>query len=223
MIRRTALLAFASLLPMAALAQTGSDESAPREGREFTTMASAQPMAPIDGKIEVVEVFSYACIHCANFQPYVNSWKKDLPADVNFIYMPMSQGGSWEAFGRAFYAAESMGLLEKTHDALFKAAHVEKRQFASLSDIAAFYGDYGVDPKVFESTMQSFAVNAKINRARQLAPRWMIQGTPSLVVAGKYRVMASPESGLPGMLKTAEYLIERERTAAKAATATAAK
>src|SRR3546814_2405943 len=85
--------------------------------------------------------------------------------------------------------------------------------------IAAFYGDYCVDPKVFESTMQSFAVNAKINRARQLAPRWMIQGTPTLVVAGKYRVMASPESGLPGMLKTADYLVARERAAAKASAA----
>ncbi|PKM07315.1 MAG: hypothetical protein CVV14_09070 [Gammaproteobacteria bacterium HGW-Gammaproteobacteria-4] len=223
MIRRMALLAIASLLPIAALAQTGSDDSTPQEGREFTTMASAQPMAPVDGKIEVVEVFSYACIHCANFEPYVKSWKKDLPQDVNFIYMPMSQGGSWEAFGRAFYAAESMGLLDKTHEALFKAVHIDKRPFTSLSEIAGFYKDYGVDPKVFESTMQSFAVNAKINRARQLAPRWMIQGTPSLVVAGKYRVMASPVSGLPGMLKTAEYLIDRERAAAKAAQATAAK
>lgn len=219
MIRRMALIAFVSMLPAFAQAQTGSDESAPQEGREFTTMAAPLPMAPVDGKIEVVEVFSYACIHCANFQPYVDNWKKTLPADVNFIYMPMSQGGSWEAFGRAFYAAQSMGLLEKTHDALFKAVHIEKRKFASLSDIAAFYGDYGVDPKVFESTMQSFAVNAKINRARQLAPRWMIQGTPTLVVAGKYRVMASPETGLPGMLKTADYLIERERAAAKASAA----
>jgi len=219
MIRRMALVAIASLLPLAAQAQTGSDDSTPQEGREFTTMAAAQPMAPIAGKIEVVEVFSYACIHCANFQPFVNNWTKNLPDDVNFISMPMSQGGSWEAFGRAFYAAESMGLLEKTHDALFKAIHSEKRPFASISEIAGFYADYGIDPKVFESTMQSFAVNAKINRARQLAPRWMIQGTPSLVVAGKYRVMASPATGLPGMLKTADYLIERERVAATATTA----
>jgi len=215
MIRHMALLAIASLLPIAAQAQAGSDDTTPQEGREFTTMASAQPMAPVEGKFEVVEVFSYACIHCANFQPFVNNWKKNLPEDVNFIYMPMSQGGSWEAFGRAFYAAESMGLLDKTHDALFKAIHIEKRPFSSISEIAAFYGDYGVEPKVFESTMQSFAVNAKINRARQLAPRWMIQGTPSLVVAGKYRVMATPETGLPGMLKTAEYLVDREREAAK--------
>lgn len=191
----------------------------PQEGLEYTRISAPQQMAPAPGKIEVVEVFSYACIHCAHFQPYVDTWKKSLPADVNFIYMPMSSGGAWEAFGRAYYAAESMGVLEKTHDALFKAVHVDKRSFKSLSDIAGFYADYGVDPKVFESTMQSFTVNAKIARARQLAPRWMIQGTPSLVVAGKYRVMASPQTGLPGMLDTANWLIERERQAAKTATA----
>src|SRR3546814_17622205 len=79
MIRRMALIAVVGLLPVFAQAQTGADESAPQEGREFTTMASAQPMAPVDGKIEVVEVFSYACIHCANFQPFVNNWKKAPP------------------------------------------------------------------------------------------------------------------------------------------------
>lgn len=191
----------------------------PQEGREYTRLSAPQQMAPTPGKIEVVEVFSYACIHCAHFQPYVDNWKKSLPDDVNFIYMPMSSGGAWEAFGRAFYAAESMGVLEKTHDSLFKAIHIDKRPFKSLSDIAGFYADFGIDPKVFESTMQSFAVNAKIARARQLAPRWMIQGTPTLVVAGKYRVMASPETGFPGMLDTADWLIAREREAAKDAAA----
>lgn len=191
----------------------------PQEGREYTRLSAPQQMAPTPGKIEVVEVFSYACIHCAHFQPYVDNWKKSLPDDVNFIYMPMSSGGAWEAFGRAFYAAESMGVLEKTHDLLFKAVHIDKRPFKSLSDIAGFYADFGIDPKVFESTMQSFTVNAKIARARQLAPRWMIQGTPTLVVAGKYRVMASPETGLPGMLDTADWLIAREREVAKGAAA----
>src|SRR3546814_6719139 len=119
MIRRMALIAVVGLLPVFAQAQTGADESAPQEGREFTTMAAPLPMAPVDGKIEVVEVFSYACIHCANFQPYVDNWNKTLPDDVNFLYMPMSQGDSWEACDRAFYPARSMATLAQTHTAWF--------------------------------------------------------------------------------------------------------
>lgn len=218
MIRRYALIALAALLPAISFAQAAGPQEL-HEGREFSTIIPTQPMAPSDGKIEVVEVFGYACIHCANFQPLVNEWKKKLADDVNFAYMPMSNGGAWEAYGRAFYAAQSMGIHDKTHDALFKAIHIDKREFKNTTDIAEFYGEYGVDAKVFESTMNSFAINAKVSRAKQIAPRWAIQGTPSLVIDGKYRVMATPDGGLAGMLNTANILIERERQAMKAAAA----
>lgn len=218
MIRRFALITLVGLLPFAAIAQTAATTEL-REGHHYTSIAPADRMVPMPGKIEVVEVFGYGCIHCANFQPLVNAWKKSLGDDVNFIYMPMSNGGVWEAYGRAYYTAEAMGLLEKTHDAMFKAIHVDKRQFKSVADIAAFYADFGADPKVFESTMNSFAVNAKITRAKQYAPRWQVQATPTLVVNGKYRLLATPETGLPGLIATANILIERERKEMQAATA----
>lgn len=210
MIRRFALITLASLLSFAAMAQTPATPEL-REGYNYTGIAPPDRMVPMPGKIEVVEVFGYGCIHCAHFQPLVNEWKKSLGSDINFIYMPMSNGGLWEAFGRAYYTAEAMGLLEKTHDAMFKAIHVDKREFKSVADLAAFYADYGADPKVFESTMNSFAVNAKISRAKQFAPRWQVQGTPTLVINGKYRLLATPETGLPGLITTANLLIERER------------
>jgi len=218
MIRQFALIALAALLPTTVLAQADATTEL-RDGHHYTSIAPPDRMAPMPGKIEVVEVFGYGCIHCANFQPLVNEWKTSLGGDVNFIYMPMANGGAWEAFGRAYYTAEAMGLLEKTHDAMFKAIHIDKRQFKSVADIAAFYADFGADAKTFESTMNSFAVNAKITRAKQFAPRWQVQATPTLVINGKYRLLATPESGLPGLITTANILIERERQAMNASAA----
>src|SRR3546814_116510 len=96
-------------------------------------------------------------------------------------------------YARAFYAAESMGLVDRTHDAVYQAIHIERtlkgeRGRDSVEDIAAFYGKFGVDPKQFASTMSSFAVNAKAGRAKQFAMRSQIGGTPSLVIDGKYLV-----------------------------------
>ncbi|MFC3714574.1 thiol:disulfide interchange protein DsbA/DsbL [Luteimonas soli] len=185
------------------------------EGRDYVEIANGQPFAPRDGKVEVVEIFGYVCPACANFQPLVSSWKSKLPADVRFTYVPALFGGTWDDYARAFYAAESMGLVDKTHDAMYQAIHIERslkgeRGRDSVEDIAAFYGKYGVDPKQFASTMSSFAVNAKAARAKQFAMRSQISGTPSLVIDGKYLVKGS---SYENMLQIADELIAMERAA----------
>lgn len=185
------------------------------EGRDYVEIPNGQPFAPRDGKVEVVEVFGYVCPACANFQPLVRSWKAKLPADVRFTYVPALFGGTWDDYARAFYAAESMGLVDKTHDAMYQAIHIDRtlkgeRGRDSVEDIAAFYGKYGVDPKQFASTMSSFAVNAKAARAKQFAMRSQIGGTPSLVIDGKYLVKGT---SYQNMLEIADELIAMERAA----------
>ncbi|WP_027081077.1 thiol:disulfide interchange protein DsbA/DsbL [Luteimonas mephitis] len=185
------------------------------EGRDYVEIPNGQPFEPRNGKVEVVEVFGYVCPACANFQPLVRSWKAKLPADVRFTYVPAIFGGTWDDYARAFYAAESMGLVDKTHDALYQAIHLDQtlkgeRGRDSVQDIAAFYGKHGADPKQFASTMSSFAINAKVSRAKQFAMRSQIGGTPSLVIDGKYLVKGS---SYQNMLDNADQLIAKERAA----------
>ena len=40
-----------------------------QEGKHYERINPAQPTTSGD-KVEVVEVFSYACVHCANFEPH---------------------------------------------------------------------------------------------------------------------------------------------------------
>lgn len=202
------LLALIALMPLAALAQG----NVPQAGVDYTVIEPAQPLTSTPGKIEVVEVFGYSCIHCARFEPILQAWAKGQPEDVVLVHFPLSTGGAWEAFGRAYFTAESMGLLDRSHDEMFKAVHIDN-SIKSLEDIPQFYARFGVDPKVFESTMNSFAINAKIARAKQIAPRWAIEGTPTMIVNGKYRVSATPQGGQEGMLRTVDWLVERERAA----------
>jgi thiol:disulfide interchange protein DsbA len=184
-------------------------------GRDYVEIPNGQPFAPRNGKIEVVEVFGYVCPACANFQPLVRSWKAKLPADVRFTYVPALFGGTWDDYARAFYAAESMGLVDKTHDAMYQAIHIDQslkgeRGRDSVEDIAAFYGKHGADPKQFASTMSSFAINAKTSRAKQFAMRSQISGTPTLIIDGKYLVKGN---SYENMLDNAEQLIAKERAA----------
>jgi thiol:disulfide interchange protein DsbA len=216
---RAAAAAAPAAVPATALAGIPAGFT-PRAGDHYEILNPAQPTWG-QGKIEVAEVFSYRCIHCAEFQPLVNNWKKTMPADVRWEYVPASFGGTWDTFARAFFAAQILGIQPKTHDNVFKGVFVEQAAgTGSVEDIATMYAKWGVDREKMLATMNSFGVTAKLSRAHQFAVRTGVDGTPTIIVNGKYRVSVSPQHGFEDMLATTSWLIAQER-AAKAAPAPA--
>jgi protein dithiol oxidoreductase (disulfide-forming) len=189
---------------------------APVLGTDYEEIAGGQPYQPLDGKIEVVEVFGYVCPACASFHPVVSEWEKKLPADVRFTYVPAPFGPEWNPYAKGFYVAEAMGLVKRSHDALVNAIHVQhtmpgEGDKPDEQKIANFYASYGADPAQFLAQMNSFAVNSKVNRGKQFMIRSGVTGTPTLVIDGKYRVTG--KGGWEEKLRIADHLIAMERAA----------
>jgi protein dithiol oxidoreductase (disulfide-forming) len=184
-------------------------------GRDYDEIPGGQPFEPLNGKVEVVEVFAYWCGACAQFDPLVSAWRGRLPADVRFTYVP-AVFSDQDNYPRAYYAAETAGILPRVHDQLFSAIHIERslRQNASVDDIAAFFGSKGANADQMKSTMQSFAINAKLGRAKQFAIRSGIQATPTMVVNGKYRIKGN---SFENILENTSAMVARERAQASAA------
>ncbi len=189
----------------------------PVEGTDYEVIPNGQPFEPVASKVEVVEIFNHVCPACAQFQPLVSAWKAQLPADVNFVYVPAQFGGPFDTYARAFYAAQALGLQNKTHEALYRAIHIDRtlkgeRGKDTPQDIARFYQAYGADPQQFVETMGSFAVEGKLAKAKQFAQRSGIEGTPTLIVAGKYRVTGENPTRAD-QIRIANQLIAMERAA----------
>lgn len=185
-------------------------------GTDYIDIPGGRPFEPRNGKVEVVEVFGYICPFCARFQPLLRAWEKKLPADVRLTFVPAAFGPQWTPYARAFYVSDSMGLVPKTHDAVYNAIHLAKTlpgegQKPDEQAIGAFYAKYGADPKVFVQAMQSFAIDAKLARAKQFAMDSGVEGTPTLIVNGKYRVRGKD---YPDMLRITDALIAQERATA---------
>lgn len=201
------------MMPVALVAQT----AAPRLNVDYTVLATPQPVyAPVKGKIEVAEVFSYACGACASANPVINAWHKSKPADVNFVYIhSVVQGGPWERFARGFFAAEAKKIQAKSHDAIFQAVFVDQKlsHTASMEDIAKFYTKYGVTSAQMLAIMKSPSITAKLNRSKQFTLRTGASSTPTIIVAGKYKVNATREGGFAGMMQTVDFLVAKERAA----------
>ena len=201
---RFALLLLA-LLPLSAIAAD------PVAGVDYVEIADGKPYAPLNGKVEVVEVFGYTCIHCAHFQPVVSAWHKKQPSWVRFTPVPAAFGGYWIPYARAYYAAAKLRVLAKTHDAMFKALHEQGSlpiQNASSNEIATWYANYGVDPQAFAAAMDSPATDLLLERSKEFAMATGIEGTPTLIVNGKYRVTGS---SFEDTLRITDYLVKKER------------
>lgn len=184
---------------------------APVEGTDYFVISGGQPYQASPGKIEVVEVFGYTCPHCAEFEPLVSAWADKLPADVQFTPVAAPFGGIWLPYAKAFYTAQAMGLAEKSHDAVFRALHLDRTlpPQPTPEQLGEYYAQFGADPQQFASTMQSFAINAKVNRAQQFLQRSGVDSTPTMVVAGKYRVPVTKDFN--DLLRVTEHLVARER------------
>lgn len=190
-------------------------ESGLVKGKDYEPIAGGQPFAPVPGKIEVVEVFGYVCPACAQFQPLVNAWKAKQGADVHFTYVPAPFGPEWDPYARAYFVADSMGLVERSHDALIRAIHLEQSMpgEGDKPDDAAigrYYGRYGANPQQFVAAMNSFATVTKVNRGKQFMMRSGVSQTPTLIVNGKYRVIGT---SFEDMLRITDALVAQERAA----------
>ncbi len=205
------LITLLALLPVTTLAAPPTP--APLvEGQDYEVIPDGKPFAPVKGKIEVAEVFGYTCIHCAHLEPSLAAWKKTLPRDVTLTPVPAAFGGYWIPYARAFFAAQQLGVQQRTHQAVFDALHrtgALPTQNASPDEIAAFYASQGVDRAKFTAALRGPLVDEQLARAQDWVAAAGVEGTPALIVNGKYRVTGG--RNYSEMLKIAERLLARER------------
>lgn len=203
MIRRVAFLILAFVLPFAACAQTAP---AVVEGTDYEVLENPGTFDKVGkGEIEVAEVFAYTCHHCHDFAPKIDAWRAKLPKNVKVRYVPAGYDLD-DPFGRAFFASQQLGTLARTHAATFRALHDEQVLPMNPTDaeLTTYYATLGVDAKKFAAALASPQVAASMKAARDFSLRIQLQGTPTLIVAGKYRVLGH---SLDDMLRIASALI----------------
>lgn len=180
------------------------------QGRDYQTLPSPQTTGSL-GKIEILEFFSYACPHCAEFHPSVTAWANALPRDAVFVRVPVAFGRPpWGQLVRAYYALEATGDLRKLDDALFDAIHRERRPLFSEDALAAWVGENGGDAAKFKQAFNSPEVSEKSLRAEKLSRDYRVSGVPRLAINGKYVALGRTHEDT---LRIADELIERERAA----------
>lgn len=181
-----------------------------QEGVHYQRLNQAIPAGGGE-RPEVVEIFSYRCIHCFNFKPVVEQWLETKPDNVEFILVPVSFGREdWALMARAHYAAEELGVVDRLETAMYDALHVEGKRLATVDEVAEVFVAEGVEREAFDEAFNSFAVETKLRRADELARRYRVSGTPTLVINGQYVISGSMAGSNARMFDVAEFLLRRD-------------
>lgn len=183
------------------------------EGTEYVATGSTARYAPKD-KVEVVEVFSYGCIHCAHYEEYVEKLQKELPKGATFHAVPAAFNDAWLPYAQAYYAAKKLNVSPAAHAALFKAIHTDHYPLGTVDELANWYAkNYGVDAKKFADVANGDEVKNQIMADTKLIQAWGIDGTPTIVVNGKYR--SGRIQSFDQLNDVAKFLVNRELNGGK--------
>lgn len=197
-----------------------------KEGEQYFALQPPQPTSVAAGKVEVVEVFSYACPACNLFYPIINKLKASLPAQVQWRFLPASwhTEEDWKVFQRAYFAAQSLGIAERTHDKVFDAVwkthelaiidpstNQLKKPLPSLGDVAAYYESVAkLKPGEFLAAAHSFSVDAHMREADAQIREYQVDETPSVIVNGKYRLTPRTAGGNDQFIALVQWLVKKE-------------
>ncbi|HVI56965.1 MAG TPA: thiol:disulfide interchange protein DsbA/DsbL [Luteibacter sp.] len=202
------------------------DEGKWVEGKNYFRIDPVQPTST-PGKIEVTEVFSYGCPFCYQFNGLVEQMAKDLPRGVVMTYTPAAfrPDENWPLLQRAFLTAQALGIEKQSHDAMFDAVNKSgelgildsssnrrkpESAWPTIDDVAKFYAKYGVKPEEFVATANSFTITTKMKRADELVRAYEVDGTPAIIVNGKYRLSPASAGGYPQAVELTQWLVSKE-------------
>lgn len=187
-------------------------QAAPVEGKDYIRVETPQPPAISAGKVEVLEFFSYACPHCSAFEPALETWEKQLPAEVVFRRVPVPFLMNADNFMRTYYALETMGAVQAMQLKIFRGIHIERKHLEKGEDIAAFVGANGGDSAKFLAAFKSFSVNTSVARAKKLMADFKVDSVPTIVVQGRWMTSPSQAGSQERVLAVVDQLVQRARS-----------
>lgn len=202
------------------LAAMPADQQLPagkwKAGTNYVPLVPAQPTNVAPGKVEVVEVFWYACPHCNALEPFIQSWLKNKPEYVEFVRVPVMWGPVHRAHAKLFYMLRALNRTD-LDSKVFETIHGQGNMLVANDEQVTrkmqldFLKANGVSVDDFNKAWDSFTVSTGLQRAEQLTERYKVQGVPLIVINGKYTTDPGMAGGAGQLLQLINDLAASEK------------
>jgi thiol:disulfide interchange protein DsbA len=180
-------------------------------GRDYAVLGPpAIPVAPPKkGKTEVIQFFSYGCPHCAQMSPHIQEWAEKLPANVEFVRVPVAFGRrEWGALSRAYYTLMNLGELKRLDAAVFESIHAQGDKIFNEENLTAWAVKQGLDGSKFRAEYNSERVSKAVTDAELMTRGFAVESIPKIIVARRYQVVAEDAKTYDDFFATTNRIID---------------
>ncbi len=187
---------------------TGATQGAFVAGEHYEVIETTERRRP-GARVEVVEFFSYACIHCKNFDPLIHEWLETKPDNVAFRRVPVTFSPQWVLLAQTYYTLVALDILDENHDRVFRRIHNTRRMFASPDEVAEFINGNGATAEEFLQAWNGPEVGRMMREGEAAQRSVVVNAVPALTVNGAYLV--SMDVGRKVALEVVDHLIALEQ------------
>jgi protein dithiol oxidoreductase (disulfide-forming) len=197
-------------------------------GKNYVPLSPAQPTDAPAGKVEVIEVFWYACPHCYALDPALEAWRKTKPDYIEFRRVPVTWEDIHRQHGRLFYTLEALGKEAALHSDVFETMHsafdargnvtkqgnlmyAPNNPAETLSAMVQYAKSKGISQADFMGAWNSFTVQSNMQRADDLVRRYRVEGVPTIIINGKYVTDEGMAGGPDNVIRIINDLAAAER------------
>ncbi len=199
------------LLALALVALPAAAQQPPlKRDVDYRLLPQPQPVTSGE-RVEVIDFFFYACPYCNELTPHLERWRKRKPADVVFRRVPVVRHDTWVPLAKTFYALEAMGETDRLHAAVYRGYHVQELAMSQEKVIADWAEKHGLDREKFMTIYRSEEVRLQVEQSRKMTADYDIQGTPSVVVDGRFLTSTSMTPGVPALIPVLDGMIRLAR------------
>lgn len=180
------------------------------EGTDYTVLKQSIPQQHND-KVEVLEFFSYSCVHCYALDPIILKQSKTFAKDTYLRSEHVVWAPSYFNLARIAAAVNATGTRYQANPIIFNAMF---RQQIDLSNPSTFKSwaakQTGFDGKKVLEAYNSANSTAQAKYMQALSKKYNINGTPTVIVGGKYK-LEFPQGDFQQGMKTLNDLIAKVR------------
>jgi thiol:disulfide interchange protein DsbA len=197
-------------------------------GKHYTPLSPAQTTDAPAGKVEVLEVFWYACPHCYALDPALETWRKAKPDYVAFRRVPVTWEDIHRQHAHLFYTLEALGKEAALHSDVFETMHsafdargnathqgnlmyLQNNPQETLSAMVQYAKGKGISQADFMGAWSSFTVQSNLQRADDLVRRYRVEGVPTIIINGKYVTDEGMAGGPENLIHLISDLAASER------------
>lgn len=173
-----------------------------KSGINYKPIVPAQSTTAETGQIEVIEVLWLGCPHCADLEPFIESWSKKKPPYIKFVQEHVMWGPVHRSHGKLFYTLEALGradLVSKAFEEIHKRNNVLISRTSNDAETQAlqmaFAKANGISEADFKREYNGFGVNTRLQRAEDLMRRYRIESVPMVIINGKYETDVAMAGG----------------------------